>query len=385
MKFRKIAVIIMTGALVALLSSCQLSKILPDKNPADTLRPIGQTTATSTTTPGSDAPNAEPTEPMDLANTDLSPYLTLGTYKGLTAEVKPRAVTDKDLEEALESFRQSCAYYTPITDRKTQSGDKLNIDYVGTMDGVAFDGGTAQGQSISLTANSGYIDGFADGLVGVMPGTTVTLDLTFPENYHEGLSGKPVTFTVTVNYIQGEQVIPELTDDFIKELTEGDYTTFADFRAYYRTYLEAEALEDAISATQQSLWETLVNNSTIKEVPTQQIDYYYHQLTESYRVYAASYGMSYSALLSALGITDEKIREEAREYATHDLIFYALVQAEQLAVTDAEYNEQVELLATANGVTATRIEDYYGKDYLMQSFLYDKCLDFLLDNAAIAK
>ena len=220
--------LIIAAALMLALSSCQLSQILPKKteDPANTTGPLMDFTLSD---------NTSAAEPIDLATADLSVYLTLGNYKGLTAEEKVAPLTDEDFEAELTSYINSIPVYEEITDRPTAKGDTIIMDYVGKLDGVAFAGGTAQGQSIELSENSGYIDGFADGLIGVTPGSTVDLTLTFPTDYHAtDMAGKTVVFTVTVHYIQGDIVPPELTDEFVADFTGGDYTTAEAFRAFYR-------------------------------------------------------------------------------------------------------------------------------------------------------
>ena len=225
--------LIVALALMLALSSCQLSTLLPKKTQesANTATP-----QMSLTLPGTESTAA----PLDLATADLSAYLTLGKYKGLAAEEKVDPLTDEEFEAELTQYISSIPMYEEITNRPAEKGDTVVMDYVGKLDDVPFAGGTAQGQSIELSENSGYIDGFADGLIGVTPGSTVDLTLTFPTDYHAAdMAGKTVVFTVTLHYIRGELVTPDLTDAFVARFTGGDYTTVDAFRTFYRSYLEA--------------------------------------------------------------------------------------------------------------------------------------------------
>lgn len=377
MKHTKILII--AAALAMTLSSCQLSKWLPQKteDPASTTDSL-----TTFTTSGSQSA----AEPMDLANTDLSAYLTLGNYKGIAAEEKATLLTDEEFEAEFSAYVTSIPMYEEITDRPTQKGDVIIMDYVGKLDGVAFAGGTAQGQSIELSENSGYIDGFADGLIGVTPGSTVDLTLTFPTDYHStDMAGKTVVFTVTVHYIQGEAITPEITDAFITEFTDGDYTSVEAFRTFYREYLDAEALEQAHAQALNTLWSTVIEGTTFHKVPEEQTTYYYEQLKAQYQSYAASYGLTYETILSLYGLTDESLKVQAENYAKQDLAFYAIVKAEGLTITEEEYLAGLSAYALNAGAGATELEAYYGREYITESLLWDEMMEMLYNNANITK
>ena len=374
---------ILTSALAAALTlsmcSCQLSHILPGKEEEST------TTGEQTTFTLSDTATST-TEPVDLMNADLSAYVTLGNYKGLTADETVTPLTDDEFETELTSYLNSIAIYEKITDRPTAQGDTIVMDYVGTIDGVAFSGGTAQGQTIELSENSGYIDGFAEGLVGVTPGSTVDLNLTFPEDYHSAdVAGKAAVFTVTVQHIQGELIPPEATDAFITRFTDGEYTSLEAFRTYYRAYLEEQAKQTAHENAVTDLWSQTVELSTFHTIPQQQIDHYTEQMRAQYEYYAQMYGVTYETILSLFGLSEETVLSQAQEYAKQDLVFYSLVQAEGLTVTDAEYTEGLAEYAADAGVTAQELEDYYGKEYLVETLLWNKMLDMLYSYANITK
>ena len=366
------AALIAAMALTA--TSCQLSKLMPAKteDPANTTSPL--TTFTMPTA----------AETIDLQTADLTAYVTLGNYKGLTATESVTPITDELLESELNTYISSAAIYEEITDRPTAKGDTVVMDYVGTLDGVAFAGGTAQGQTIELSENSGYIDGFADGLIGVTPGSTVELNLTFPADYGATeLAGKATVFTVTVQYILGEQITPELTDAFITKFTAGEFTSVENFRAYYREYLETMAIDEAHTAAISSLWSQVFENSTFHSVPEQKVTYYYEQSKAQYESYAAAYGMTYESILSVFGLTDESLRQQAEQYAKQDLVFYAVVQAEGLTISDSEYSIRIQDYIAGSGATAAEFEAYYGRDAIIESMLWDKMLETIYSYAVI--
>lgn len=378
MKYIKPLIVAATAAMMLTMSSCQLSKILPQKTeaPDNTTGPLMTFTL----------PTETSAEPLDLANADLSAYVTLGNYKGLTAEEKVVLLTDEEFEAELTTYINSIPVYEEITDRPAAQGDTVVMDYVGKLDGVPFAGGTAQGQSIELSENSGYIEGFAEGLIGVTPGSTVDLTLTFPTDYHAAdMAGKTVIFTVTVHYIRGEITTPTLSDEFIAKFTGGDYTTVEAFRTFYREYLDTEAETTAHESALATLWSAVFENSTFHKVPAEQTEYYYQQSKAQYEAYAAAYGMTYETILGAMGLTDESLRTQAEQYAKQDLVFFALVRAEGLTVTEDEYFAGLIEYAQNAGATAAELEAYYGADYIKESLLWDEMMEMLYANANIIK
>ena len=377
MKYIKIiTAAVLTAALALAASSCQLSKLMPQQteDPAATGGNLPSFTLSTTAAT------------MDLKTEDLTQYVTVGNYKGLTATETVAPLTDEAFEAELTTYLNSTAVYEEITDRKTAHGDTIVMDYVGKLDGVAFAGGTAQGQTITLTENSGYITGFAEGLIDVMPGSTVDLNLTVPTDYHAAdLAGKSVIFTVTVHFIQGGKIAPEATDAFIAKFTGGEFTSIDAFRTYYRDYLEKTAVEEAHTAALSALWSQVFENSTFHSVPAQKVEQYYAQNRAQYEAYAQAYGMTYENILAAFGLTDAGVRTQAEQYAKQDLVFFSLVQAESLTITDAEYAENIVDFVEGTGASVAEIEAYYGRDALIDSMLWDEMLEMLYSYAVITK
>ena len=158
------------------------------------------------------------------AELDIDKYVTLGDYKGLSYTAEDTAVTDNQLTLAIQEALSAEGYGEEtegeITSGTVQMGDTCNIDFTGLKDGVAFEGGTSQGYSLTIGSGQ-FIDGFEDGLVGVSIGSKVALDLTFPEEYdNEELAGEAVVFEVTVNSVTARTIYPELTDEIANQLEE---------------------------------------------------------------------------------------------------------------------------------------------------------------------
>lgn len=314
---------------------------------------------------------------MDYMAEDLDKYITLGQYKGLSVETERPIVSDTDIENELYMLRGEKtvyeAYEENVTDRATVAGDLVNIDYVGTIDGVAFEGGSNQGDSVVLSENNGFIDWFEDDLYGVMPGTTVKTTGNFPDNYHEELAGKEATFEITVNYIAGHYTIPELTDEFIKENTEKE--TVEEYRQYLRETLQAELDLEYDYNKIQAMWQMILDNTEVISLPESQVMYYYTSERSYYEAYAEQYGMSYEEFLDQMvGASDEMLMEYIESIVKDELVFYSTVKAEGITVSDAEYVEGLAKYAAEQGVSESELEAQYGKDYIRESILWDKLM-----------
>lgn len=347
----------------------------------------GEETGNETEAPSDDGVVAEKMD-FRAEGFDISKYITLGNYKGLPVIVEKAELSDEDFEKQISNLLTQSQYYEEITDRAAAEGDTLNIDFAGYLDGVQFQGGTAAGQTISLTENSGYIDGFADGLVGVMPGASVDLDLTFPTEYHSAdLAGKAVVFKVKVNYIQGELITPELNDEFVKEYTGGEYTNVDAFKEYFRSVILDSIETELQSNAMSDMWNTIVGGSEVLEYPEAQVKYYQAALKSQYESQAAYYGMDVATLMEYYGETEESILETAKEYTKDDLVYAALVKAEGFEVTAEEYNKTVADYAAAAGVSVAEFEEYYnsyyGEGYLEESFLWDKMITQIFEWANV--
>ncbi len=375
---RALAAVMVAGMCLAA-SSCQLSEMLGKDTTAETT--TGTIAETTTASSGNEALQAEA---MDFSTIDVLQYVTPGKYRGIDVMLEVKQVSDDDYNSEIKNILDNNGTYTQIKDRVSADGDTLNIDFKGFMDGVQFQGGTADDRTIELTEQNGYIDGFMQGLVGIMPGTTVILDLTFPENYHvEEYAGKPVTFEVTVNYIHGEYIDAELNDEFVVRYTGGELKTVAELEEYVRKKLasdnEAEAKETAVSA----MWTEIMDGAEVISYPQQQLDYYYAMQINQCEYYAQMYGMTVETIMQVMGYSEESFRENAEKYTKEDLVFFAIAQIENIMVSEDEYVEGLAGDAAEAGVSSEQLEDYYGKQYINECLLWDKLLGQLFEWANV--
>jgi len=352
-----------------------------------TMAACGSTNATGEAETESEQALSEDEEIYAYEYDNLSELVTLGQYKGLEYTIIDTTISDEDVEAQVEDAASSMGEYAQVTDRAVEEGDTVYIDFTGKIDGEEFDGGSSTDYPLEIGSDS-FIDGFEDGLVGVMPGETVDLNLTFPEDYgSEDLAGKDVVFTVTVNYIQGDYVIPEITDDLIAEFGIDGVSTVDEYRAYVREYMEEEAESNAQSTIENELFEKTMANSVINEYPQELVDQYADSYKLNYEEYASYYGMELDDFLSTyVGLTEEEFEEEAQEYgkesAGYMLVICAIAEAEGFEVTDEIYDSKLAEYVDLYGFTdAEEIESSYGEKYLKQVIINEEVLNVIKDNA----
>lgn len=379
---KRIIAILLCGVITAMaLCSCQLSEVFG--NGEDTT-----TAGSADTTTSSPADTAEPketVEAMDFTDVDMSKYIKLGEYVGIDVTLTVEKLTDEKYQKAIEELLNSKQYYEQIKDRAVEKGDTVNADFKGFMDGVEFQGGTAQDQTILVTDNSGYIEGFAEGIIGAKAGETVKVELNFPEDYYEDLAGKPVTFEITVNYIHGELKTPEMNDEFVSKYTDGEYKTVAEFETYYREKLQEGYEETAKGNAISAMWDKFLESCEVIEYPEQQVNFYYHQQMSQCEYYAQSYGMTVDQVMSIMGWTEEILKENARLYTKGDLALNAISQKDNVGISEDEYLAGLAKYAASAGVDPSVLESYYGKDYIMDDLLWDKVLVSIYERATITR
>lgn len=315
-----------------------------------------------------------------------SDYVTLGEYKGLTVEREAAEVSEEEIDQEILFDLQNSDQLETLTEGVVQEGDTANIDYEGKKDGVAFDGGTAEGYDLTIGSGA-FIDGFEDGLIGVAVGDTVDLPLTFPENYgSEELAGADVVFTVTVNEIKR---VPELTDEVANAVTGGDYPDVASYRESVRAELAEEKEEQIKNNLVGELLTQIANTSEISGYPQEMIDYNVTLLEQNYRGVAQMYSMEFEDFLEAyLEMTPDEFHNEAvmtcKELLQQEMYLKAIAEAEGLDLTDEEYEAGTQRYAEQYGYeTPEELIAANDEGEIRISLLQEKVMDFLLENANI--
>ena len=296
---------------------------------------------------------------------DVSKYVTIGQYKGLSLDKSVEAVTDDMVDGRIKEELQNKA--EEVTEGSVQNGDVVTINYVGTKDGVAFDGGTAN--NYELTIGSGtFIDGFEDGIIGMKKGQTKDLDLTFPEEYSsEELAGQEVVFKVT---LQSFKRAPELTDDWAAKNT--DCKTAEEYRKEIRTTLEDEAKTSAQNTLRETAWNTVLSASEVKEYPQDDLDTAKTEFKTLYENYAKQGDMTLEDFVKAQGISMDDFEEQSSQYAEYKVKQNLIVQG----IMD-------ELIKAYNVKDLAALVDKYGQAAVDESIGLLRVEDFILDNATV--
>lgn len=327
---------------------------------------------------------------VPLKQVQVEDYVTLGDYSDLSVTVNAQEANDENTYNLLNSIYVLYvgAENGGIQDRAVENGDTVVIDFEGKMDGVAFDGGTATGCDLTIGSGS-FIAGFEDGLIGVMPGETVDLNLSFPDPYppNPDFSGLPVVFTVTVQFIRPARIeLQDMQDEVaaavaVNEIDDPEIDTVEKLYAYIKEYLE----EQYQSAFQQSVQTLVLDRCEFKELPESMTAYYRQDLMNYFEMvfggdptwyFYMYYGRDYQ----------EYIDKSTNESVQRNLAFQAIADRENLNVDDEELQEKLLEYAKEEGFEA--VEEYVDdtdmeewRDWLMTQ----KVMDFLTERAVILK
>lgn len=317
-------------------------------------------------------------------NKPVEEYVTLGDYKGVEVTVAKIAATEEEIEAAAMEIYLSkvTADNGGIKDRAIELGDTANIDFEGKKDGVAFDGGTSKGYNLGIGSGS-FIAGFEEGLVGVKPGETVDLNLTFPENYQSAdLAGEAVVFTVTVNYI----IPTEMEDAVVAGFGTEDYKNVKELKAYAEETLDAENEAYFQSEAEYAVISAIINNATFTEIPEEMIEKQKEAIKYTLDMYASYYGITAADYCNYFFNMDLEsfLALQAEDYAKQILVYQAIANAEGLNVSDRAVEKSLLEAATMYGLSS--VEEYLGEstreDY-RESLMVDNVYKFVVENAVV--
>ncbi len=371
---KKLAVILTTALAITMLGACTKK----------------EEKATESQTTEQTATGHVAVDPVEVKDIIVEDYVTLGEYKGLTFTVNAKEeYTQDDIGSIALSVYSN--YVTDelggITDKAVEMGDEINLDYAGYLDGVAFDGGTAAGQYLEI-GSGGFIPGFEDGLVGVMPGETVDLNISFPEVYdpNPDLAGKPVVFTVTVNYIYPSSA-EQMVDEVVESMGDEEFKTVQELLAYAEKYLAYMAESNYISYKQYATIEAIMAVVEVSDVPAGVTETYYNNIYASLSSEAAQYMTDVDTYCSYFyGMTAESYAYAyAEETAKQSMVIQAIANAENLNVSDDELNDKLVEYAKKNGTTVEEIRAAQDDAVLIEYFMIEKVIDFVIENGNVTE
>lgn len=308
----------------------------------------------------------------------------LPAYVGIEVPASEHEVSETELRDALDAALSGFSTDVKVTNRAVVEGDLVNIDYVGSVDGVEFAGGNTNGQGTDVTAGAkNYIDDFLDQIIGVMPGETVNVEVTFPDPYpnNTDLSGKDAVFVTTVNYIT-EKKTPELTDEFVMENLNAyfGWTSAVEVRDYVRDSLTHQKVRQFIKTY-------LTGNALTGDIPAVVLEQQRQELIGAYTSQASQNYMSLLTFLRQNGFDSvdafvESQKDALNEAARQLLILQAIAEDAGITLADGDVDAFIEeAFSATTDDQKKQVRDYFGDNYLAQSALDEKVLDYIETNA----
>ena len=314
------------------------------------------------------------------ATVTVLPEVTLGEYTGIEVTKKSAKATKEEVDREVEALRQKQVKFVEVTDRAAKLGDLVNIDYLGSVDGVKFDGGTANDQELELGTHT-FIDGFEDQVVGMKIGEEKDVNVTFPKPYHsKDLEGKPAVFKVKLLGIR-EKVLPEVNDEFASSVSE--HNTLKELKDHIKEHIEEHKTHDAEIEAENKLIDEVVKRAKVdvpKAMVESQID---HQIQDmSQRL--AYQGLKFDQYLEYIGTTVDEFRKsrekDAEKSVKTSLVLEEIIKKENIKVTEKDITAKIQEIATATKRNVSDVERDVkddGKEYLKNTILSEKVINRL--------
>ena len=314
----------------------------------------------------------------------VKPEVELGAYKGIEVEKRAYNVTDDEVDAAIAQLQEGVARMVDV-DRPVENGDTVNLDYSGSVDGVKFDGGTAQGQTLTIGSGQ-FIPGFEEQMVGMAVGEEKDIEVTFPEEYHaENLAGKKAVFAVKVNGIQVKE-LPTLDDEFAKDVSE--YDTLEALRDAKRQELLEQAEKNAKIQKENDVVRKAVENATV-EVPDAMVERQIDSFLQDMGYRLQMQGISLEDYLKYTNTEISALRDQYRADAAlrvkSQLVLEAISKAEAIEATPEEIGDKVAEYAKQFGNMT--VEDFEknlqadDRQYFADQVVVEKTLALLVENA----
>ena len=323
-----------------------------------------------------------------VAEVYVYPEVTLGDYKGLTVEVEKQTVSDADIDARIDQDRAKVSSTEEVLDRPVEEGDSVNLNYAGSVDGVAFEGGTAENQSLTIGSHQ-FIPGFEEQMIGMCVAEERDLNVKFPEDYHaEELKGKDAVFHVKVNSIS-RTVMPELDDDFAADVS--DFSTFAEYRENIVKELTERAEKNDAAAVENALVEKATANATV-DIPPVMVERQVQAMLRDMERNMQRQGFTMDLFLKYTGQTREQLadsyRGQAQERVKVQLVIDAIRKAEALEPDEAELNAQIAEQAERMGMELEQFEKTLTaeqREYLTDTAAVQKVVDLIKSTATVTE
>ncbi len=320
------------------------------------------------------------------ATVAVKPEAVLGQYKGIEVEKAVIEVTDEEVEAEVKKAQEQNSREITV-ERAAENGDTVVIDYAGTIDGVAFDGGSAKGHSLVLGSGS-FIPGFEDQLIGAAAGSDVEVHVTFPEEYHaKELAGKEAVFACTVHEVKTKEY-PEIDDEFAQDVSEFD--TLAEYKEDIKKNITTRKENEAKNAKQQKVMDQIIENATM-EIPDAMVETQAENMVNEYGQRLSYQGLSLQQYFQFTGLNAETLKEQLKPQALKNiqsrLVLEAVIKAESIEVTDDELNAEIEKMASMYQMEVDKVKELLGdaeKENIKNDIAAQKAVEFVTE-AAVEK
>lgn len=317
------------------------------------------------------------------ATVPVYPEVTLGAYKGLTAEKEEVKVSAADVDERLKQLSDRNTRLVSV-EREAKEGDTAVIDFEGFLEGKPFDGGKGTNHSLELGSHS-FVPGFEEQVVGMKAGDEKDIDITFPEDYHADLAGKAVVFKVKCHEVK-EKEVPAMDDEFAKDVSEFD--TLKELKADLKKKITEERQKAADREFEDALM-TQVAEGITADIPDAMVENQARQFVENFKMQITQQGIPYDQYAQMTGITEEKLLEDAREPALRqvrmDLAVSAIIKAENIEATDEDVEAEFKSLSEQYGMDLEMVKKYVQADQVKDQVVSRKAVALVTESATAVK
>lgn len=316
---------------------------------------------------------------------DISKYITLGEYKGVTCDFINVGVTDADLQQAVWTDMKEHGYgtSTEIVSGQVLPGDVVKIDFVGSIDGQVDPALGASGLELEVGSET-FLDGFEEGLLGQEIGKTCEVDVVYPDDYIKtSYAGKTVSYEVTIHSAT-RMTYPELTDDIVIDISS--YKNVDEYYSEKRAQLEKESLQLADEERETQLWDQVVANATVIEYPKDAIEFLSEQARKQFADAADEEDQTLQEYLKTNNLSDGEYEDyvlaRAKRLCKDEMVMYAIARQESIEVSDDETKQLAQTYVENYGYKSIKdLYSSYSKELVKQTLLYQKVKDFVVANA----
>lgn len=315
---------------------------------------------------------------------DVYPEVSLGQYKGIETKAQNLVASDAEVDQVIDSLRANKATMETKKEQVIAKGDTAIFDFEGSIDGVLFDGGKAENYELKIGSGQ-FIPGFEDQMIGMKGEEEKVVTVTFPENYQaKNLASKVADFKVKVHEVKSEK-LPELNDEFVKELKIENVNTLDELKGNKKAEIEATKATSEKDRQVDEIINKILDNAVV-DMPQSMVDQRVNQIRGQYEQQAKMYNIPFDTFLGLMNITKEKFDEDTLKQATRQALFNVviskIIEIENLTPTKEEIDAKAESEVEAGKTTKeqllkTKLQAYYSE------IAYTKVVDFLLANAKI--